>query len=105
MTGIRYRWVPDHVVGELLTKQWMDNAIPFAALTAIGVFAATAVPGFFDIAALPDLGRQFAEFGLIVLGASIVVVSGGIDLSVGSVYALAVLVSLIGLDVQGWSLA
>src|ERR1700733_7966444 len=83
----------------------MDNAIPFVALTAIGVFAATAVAGFFDIAALPDLGRQFAEFGLIVLGASIVVVSGGIDLSVGSVYALAVLVSLIGLDVQGWSLA
>ena len=40
--------------------------------------------------------------GLVVLGAAIVVLSGGIDLSVGSVYALAVLVSLIGLDVEGW---
>jgi ribose transport system permease protein len=102
LTRVRYRWLPDHMVGELLAKQWMDNAIPFAALVAVGIFAYVAVPGFFDIAALPDLGRQFAEFGLVVLGSAIVVLSGGIDLSVGSVYALAVLISLIGLDVEGW---
>ena len=31
----RYRYIPDHVVGELLAKRWMDNAIPFLALVAV----------------------------------------------------------------------
>lgn len=25
----RYNWVPDHVIGELLTKPWADNLVPF----------------------------------------------------------------------------
>ena len=28
----RYNLVPDHLVGEILTKRWTDNAIPFLAL-------------------------------------------------------------------------
>ena len=60
------------------------------------------LPGFFTINGLSDLGRQFAEFGLIVLGLTIVMISGGIDLSVASVYTLAVLLSLICVNVEGW---
>ena len=41
---MRYRFIPDHVVGELLAKRWMDNAIPFLALLIVlisfGVFIA-----------------------------------------------------------------
>ena len=28
----RYRLVPDHVVGEILSKNWIDNAIPMIFL-------------------------------------------------------------------------
>ena len=31
----RYRFIPDHVIGELLAKRWMDNAIPFLALIVV----------------------------------------------------------------------
>ena len=44
-------------------------------------------------------GRQVAEFGLVVLGLSIVLISGGIDLSVASVFTVAVLSSLVGINV------
>ena len=70
-------------------------------LVAIAVFG-TLLPGFFTLNGLSDLGRQFAEFGLIVLGLTIVMISGGIDLSVASVFTLAVLLSLICVNVEGW---
>ena len=28
----RYNFIPDHLIGEILTKRWTDNAIPFLAL-------------------------------------------------------------------------
>lgn len=102
LTQLRYQYFPDHLIGEILTKRWIDNAIPFLVLLiAVCVFSAL-VPGFLTINGLSDLGRQFAEFGLIVLGLTIVMISGGIDLSVASVYTLAVLLSLICVNVEGW---
>ena len=103
LTQLRYRYLPDHLIGELLTKRWIDNAIPFLVLVVSVIVFGTLVPDFFSVSALSDLGRQFAEFGLIVLGLTIVMISGGIDLSVASVFTLAVLLSLIGVNVEGWS--
>jgi ribose transport system permease protein len=102
LTRLRYRYLPDHVVGEILTKRWIDNAIPFLALViALAVFGSI-LPDFFSLTSLSDLGRQVAEFGLIVLGLSIVLMSGGIDLSVSSIFTLSVLFSLIGANVEAW---
>ena len=102
LTRLRYRYLPDHMVGEILTKRWIDNAVPFLALLiTIGVFGSL-IPNFFSPTSLSDFGRQVAEFGLIVLGLSIVLMSGGIDLSVGSVFSLSVLLSLIGINVYAW---
>ena len=28
LTELRYRWWPDHVLGEILAKRWMETAIP-----------------------------------------------------------------------------
>jgi ribose transport system permease protein len=103
LTRIRYRYLPDHLIGEILAKRWIDNAVPFLALIIlVAVFGAIS-PGFLSVSSITDLGRQVAEFGLIVLGLSIVLMSGGIDLSVASVFTLAVLASLIGTNVEGWS--
>jgi ribose transport system permease protein len=101
-TQLRYRYLPDHLIGEILTKRWIDNAVPFLALiVAVAVFGSLN-PDLFGLTSLTDLGRQVAEFGLVVLGLSIVLMSGGIDLSVSSVFTLSVLLSLIGTNVEAW---
>ncbi|TPL82438.1 SMP-30/gluconolactonase/LRE family protein [Mesorhizobium sp. B2-3-12] len=99
----RYRLLPDHVVGEILTKKWIDSVIPFTALVILCAIFGSIVPGFFDLTTLTNLSGQTAELGLVVLGMTIVMVSGGIDLSVGSTFALAVLVTLYGMNVEQWS--
>jgi ribose transport system permease protein len=32
LTQLGYRYFPDHLIGEVLTKRWLDNAIPFLVL-------------------------------------------------------------------------
>ena len=46
------------------------------------------VPGYFSFYGLLDASRQFAEAGLVALGMTLVIITGGIDLSVGSLLAL-----------------
>ncbi|GIW87681.1 MAG: sugar ABC transporter permease [Isosphaeraceae bacterium] len=48
---------------------------------------------FFDERSLRTLIHQAARFGVLALGAAVVIIAGGIDLSVGSVVALASVVS------------
>lgn len=100
---LRYRVLPDHVVGEILAKKWIDSVIPFLALVLLCVIFGSIVPGFFSLTTLTNLSGQTAELGLIVLGLTIVMVSGGIDLSIGSTFALAVLATLYGMNVAQWS--
>ena len=102
LTRLRYRYIPDHVIGELLAKRWMDNAIPFLALVIVLIVFGSILPDFYSISNITDLSRQFAETGLVVLGLTIVMLSGGIDLSVGSVFGLAVLTASICMNV--WDL-
>jgi len=96
------KYLPTHIVGEILTKRWVDNAVPFLALVIVLATFGSIVPNFFSATAMTDLGRQVAEFGLVVLALTIVMMSGGIDLSVGSIFTLAVLASLIGVNVYDW---
>jgi ribose transport system permease protein len=102
LTRLRYRYLPEHLLGELLTKRWIDNVVPFFALIVAIIVFGTLIPDFFSASSLADFGRQVAEFGLIVLGLSIVMLSGGIDLSVASIFTLSVLISLIGTNVEAW---
>jgi ribose transport system permease protein len=98
---IRYRWFSDRLVGEILSKSWIDNAIPTVALVAtVGVMIAI-IPDYLSVGNLTDLARQVAEFGLIAMALTIVILSGGIDLSVGSMFALCVLAALVSMNVLG----
>ena len=85
----RYNLVPDHIVGELLTKRWADNAIPFLALVVTVATFGSAIPGFFKLTSLQDSTRQLGEFSIVVTGLTVVMLGGGIDLSVGSIFALS----------------
>jgi ribose transport system permease protein len=86
---LRYNFIPDHLIGEILTKRWTDNAIPFLALIITVVGFGTAIPGFFKPQSLSDSTRQLGEFSIVVTGLAIVMLGGGIDLSVGSIFALS----------------
>lgn len=85
----RYNLIPEHLIGEVLTKRWTDNAIPFLALVITIVGFGTAIPGFFQLQSLSDSTRQLGEFSIVVTGLTIVMLGGGIDLSVGSIFALS----------------
>src|SRR5271156_2306972 len=91
---LRYRYVPDHVVGEVLGRRGMDNVIPIVLLIALTIYLIHAIPNFTTLGNLSDTSRQIGEFGLIVIGMTIVMLGGGIDLSVGSSFALANLTAL-----------
>ena len=103
MTRWRYRAVPDHLVGEILTKRWVDNAIPMLILLTVVAVFGSLIPDFFGAASVSNLARQWGEFGLIVLALMIVMVAGGIDLSVGSTFALGNIVALALISVAEWS--
>lgn len=90
----RYRLVPDHVLGELLSKNWIDNAIPVFILALCLIFFGTAIDGFFTVGTMQTMLRQMGELTFVVMGMTLVILAGGIDLSVGSVFALANFVSL-----------
>ncbi|EJT06903.1 SMP-30/gluconolactonase/LRE family protein [Rhizobium sp. CCGE 510] len=85
----RYNLIPDHLVGEILTKRWTDNAIPFLALVVTIASFGTAIQGFFKLSSLQDSTRQLGEFSIVVTGMTVVMLGGGIDLSVGSIFALS----------------
>ncbi|MEW9837244.1 ABC transporter permease [Mesorhizobium marinum] len=85
----RYNFIPDHLVGEILTKRWTDNAIPFLVLVITVASFGSAIPGFFKPYSLQESTRQLGEFSIVVTGLTVVMLGGGIDLSVGSIFALS----------------
>lgn len=91
----------DRMVGELLSKSWIDSAIPAFFLLIVVLAASLLTTDFWATGNLGDLGRQVAEFGLQGIGLTIVILSGGIDLSIGSAFALTVLVCLVSMNVLG----
>ena len=102
---IRTKVFPDRILGEILSKSWIDNAIPFFfLLVTIGIFGAT-VPNFFSQAGLTDQARVLAEIIVVVLGMTVVMLGGGIDLSVGSTFALSNFIVLAMFNWQGWPIS
>lgn len=85
----RYNRIPSHLIGEILTKRWTDNAIPFLALVVTLAIFGTVISGFFKPTALQASSRQLGEFSLVVTGVTVVMLGGGIDLSVGAIFGLA----------------
>ncbi|MEP9390030.1 SMP-30/gluconolactonase/LRE family protein [Mesorhizobium sp. KR9-304] len=101
LTKLRYRYWPDHVFGELLQKQWMETAVPLLVLLLTIAFFSSRIDNFISPANLSDTLRQASELGFVVLGMSLVLIVGGIDLSVASIFALCNLTALYCINVLG----
>jgi ribose transport system permease protein len=98
----RYKYIPDHMFGEILAKKWIDNVVPFTFLVLTVALFGYLIPDFFSAGSLATSTRQLGEFGFVVIAMMIVMVAGGIDLSVGSNFALGNFVALAAMNILGW---
>ncbi len=98
----RYHLVPDHLLGEILAKDWIDTAIPVVILVLTVAAFGALIPGLVSYRGLVGLSAQFGELLLVTLAMTIVVLAGGIDLSIGSVFALANFTTLALFNMLGW---
>ena len=102
LTRLRYRFWPDHWVGEILSKRWTETAIPVLLLIVVIIASGELIGNFYSPGVLADTLRQSGEIGLIVLGMALVMIVGGIDLSVGSMFALTNFCALMLMHVLKW---
>jgi ribose transport system permease protein len=91
---------PD-IAGERRLSRWLSSGYAaelslFLVLVVMVIFFTLASPFFLTWTNLVNLGQTVAASGIVAIAMTLVIVSGGIDLSVGSVAALAgVLTSLL----------
>jgi ribose transport system permease protein len=93
-TRLRYKYVPDQIVGEILAKNWIDTLIPVVFLAAVFTFFSVQMPGFLGGSNLSDIAQIYGEYLIIIVGITFVMMAGGIDLTVGSVFAFCNLAAL-----------
>lgn len=103
ITRLRYRYWPDHLLGEILSKRWTETAIPVIVLVLVAFGLSQVIPNFLSAGSLADQGRQAGEIGFAVFGMALVMIVGGIDLSVGSTFALTNFVALYCMNVLNMS--
>jgi ribose transport system permease protein len=70
-------------------RDWMERLLPFASVAILFVALSILSPYFLTVSNLSSVARQTAVINIIALGMTIIMISGGIDLSVGSVMAFA----------------
>jgi ribose transport system permease protein len=71
------------------TSDLVKRFLPFASLIVLCIVIAVLEPKFLSTGNLAGVARQTAVITIIAMGMTMVMVSGGIDLSVGSMMALA----------------
>jgi ribose/xylose/arabinose/galactoside ABC-type transport system permease subunit len=74
-------------------RGWLNTLSPVLALVAVfGLFVLIAPSSFATTRNMETIARQTAIVGVAALGMTLVIISGGIDLSVGSIVALSTVV-------------
>lgn len=67
----------------------IQRLLPFLTLIALFVGLAVASPNFLTATNLASVVRQTAVINIMALGMTMIIIAGGIDLSVGSILAMA----------------
>ena len=70
-------------------RAWLERVLPFAGVAALFVALSILSPYFLTVSNLSSVARQTTVICIIALGMTLIMISGGIDLSVGSVMAFA----------------
>ena len=75
----------------------------FLALVVLSIFMTFASPYFWTSENIFNVLRSMSTIGIMAIGMTMVIVSGGIDLSVGSVAAVSAMVTARQMSYAGWS--
>lgn len=95
------RFAPKLFLSELLSKRWMEPVIPFLVMIGLMIFFGATLPNYLTSYNVQNLLGEFTMPALVAMAMGITIISGGIDLSVGSTFALANFVALASLHVLG----
>src|SRR5580698_7623361 len=79
---------PRLLLSELLLKQWFEPVIPFTLMIALLLWFSATIPNYAGMENFLSLLRLFAEFGFVALAMAFCLITGGIDLSVGAIFAV-----------------
>jgi simple sugar transport system permease protein len=86
-----------------LDPKYLPLAVTIALFIAMAGFGSVVYPGFFSLQVLLNLMIDNAFLCIVAVGMTFVILSGGIDLSVGAVIALTTMVSAWLLEKHQWS--
>ena len=92
---------PRRILSDVLSKGWIEGAIPFIAFIALALGVLIFSKGYVSAANASNLAQFAADGALVTLALLIVVAVGGIDLSVGSNFAMSAFVALYGFHILG----
>jgi len=79
----------------------LQRLLPFLTLIALFAGLSLASPYFFTVTNLSSVARQTAVINIMALGMTLIIVAGGIDLSVGAILAFAGLVGARAMEKAG----
>lgn len=79
----------ENVKGKFEYKELLSKLGPLLALIVLIIFVSILSPSFLSLTNLMNLMRQVSTNALIAFGMTFVIITGGIDLSVGSTLALS----------------
>ena len=81
-------------IKSVFLELWNDYSVMFVCFIIIAVCSILA-PGFFRWSNFMTILRNCSAIGIIALGMTIVIISGGIDLSVGSNFAICGVIMIV----------
>ena len=99
-----YKYSPQLIIGELLEKRWMEPIVPFTLMLLVFAAFIVTIPSYASTVQLQQLMRSFPEQAFVAMAMALSILSGGIDLSVGAVFAMADFLTLYFLEVRDWPL-
>lgn len=82
------KWSLRIFIAEVLSKRWMETLIPWVVFVIVLATTIAVIPGYLEVDNLAITLRQFGEFAFVGLAMGIVLIGGGVDLSVGAMFAL-----------------
>jgi ribose transport system permease protein len=82
--------IKNNILKKLTSKR--ESTI-FLGLIALCIFLSIASPSFTKVANILNIGRQAAILGILACGMGTIMISGNIDLSLGSIYGLTAVVT------------
>jgi ribose transport system permease protein len=101
-TAFRKKRMPLIPISFSLGNRWIENAVPIFLLLIVGTFLSLSIDNFYSAGNLLTILQQAGEVGFVVLAMALVVVVGGIDLSVGGIFALCNFAALLFIQYLKW---